>query len=315
MTELVGVIVGNYFLLECMAHEGLIETYRARPIDRGGCDVILRLFRPLFPNTAAFRDHFALEVEKVWRCQHPHILPLLEFGTGEELLYCVTAFPDTPSLEQLLHNSSDTTLPLTGIAHIMLQLCTTVQYIHEQHIVHGNIQPSSIYLNEDDTVWLAHFGMKRAYHPGEPLVVQIDEGNPYYTAPEQGLGMVCSASDIYALGILCYRLLTGTLPFQGETVEEVIVKHSGEDLPSLRSLRPDLPEAVEMVLHMALAKLPEQRFPTAGLFARALHAALTNEHDTALTALVPKQRITVQARRTGHNWPYTVPLFSATQSA
>src|SRR5947209_17048530 len=83
MPELAGVLVGNYFLLECLAREGMVETYRARPTTRGGYDVILRLFRPEFPDPTSFREHFAAEVEKVWRCHHERIQPLLEFRSEE----------------------------------------------------------------------------------------------------------------------------------------------------------------------------------------------------------------------------------------
>ena len=94
MAELAGVMVGNYFLLECLGREGMVETYRARPTTRGGFDVVLRLFRPPFPDPTAFQEHFASEVEKVWHCHHEHIQPLLEFGSGEDLLYTVSEFPE-----------------------------------------------------------------------------------------------------------------------------------------------------------------------------------------------------------------------------
>src|SRR5260370_7200550 len=93
MAELAGVTVGNYFLLECLGREGMVESYRARPTTRGGFDVILRLFRPPFPDLSAFQEHFASEVEKVWRCHHNHIQPLLEFFSVEQFLYIITAIP------------------------------------------------------------------------------------------------------------------------------------------------------------------------------------------------------------------------------
>src|SRR5207249_518066 len=145
MAELAGVLVGNYFLLECLAREGMVETYRARPTTRGGYDVILRLFRPAFPDPAAFREHFATEVEKLWRCSHEHIQPLLEFGTGDELLYCATLLTDSITLEEYLAQQHDLPLPL--VLQLITQLCSALQYAHEYDIVHGNIQPSSILIH------------------------------------------------------------------------------------------------------------------------------------------------------------------------
>src|ERR1017187_9898685 len=115
MTELAGVLVGNYFLLECLAREGIVETYRARPTTRGGCDVILRLFRPQFPDSTCFGEHFASEVEKVWRCHHEHIQPLLEFGTGEELLYSATLLTEAETLGHVLRRQQGQTLAVEPV--------------------------------------------------------------------------------------------------------------------------------------------------------------------------------------------------------
>src|SRR6266566_10129381 len=107
MVELAGVMVGNYFLLECLGREGMVETYRARPTTRGGSDVVLRLFRPPFPDPTAFQEHFASEVEKVWHCHHEHIQPLLEFGAGDDLLFSVTEFAEAETVEQVLQESEE----------------------------------------------------------------------------------------------------------------------------------------------------------------------------------------------------------------
>src|SRR5579859_108336 len=139
MAELAGVLVGNYFLLECLAREGMVETYRARPTNRGGYDVILRLFRPEFPDPAAFREQFAGEVEKVWRCHHEHMQPLLEFGAGDDLLYCATRIPEAETLEQFLKRQPERFLPVQLVLRLVTQLCDVLQYVHKQGIVHGNI--------------------------------------------------------------------------------------------------------------------------------------------------------------------------------
>ena len=146
MAELTGVTVGNYFLLECLGREGMIESYRARPTTRGGFDVVLRLFRPPFPDPTAFQEHFVSEVEKVWHCHHEHIQPLLEYGSGDELLFVVTEFPKDKTLEHILECGQDGELfeSLHEIVDSITQVCNALQYIHNRHIVHGNIQPSSL---------------------------------------------------------------------------------------------------------------------------------------------------------------------------
>src|SRR5947209_8183488 len=161
MAELAGVLVGNYFLLERLAREGMVETYRARPTTRGGYDVILRLFRPEFPDPTSFREHFATEVEKVWHCHHEYIQPLLEFGTGDELLYCATVIPEAETLEEYLRRWQEHYVPVSLVLRWMTQLCLALQYAHEHDIVHGNIQPTSILLCNEGDVLLTHFAMKR----------------------------------------------------------------------------------------------------------------------------------------------------------
>lgn len=297
MAELAGVLVGNYFLLECLLREGIVETYRARPTTRGGYDVVLRLFRPDFPDMTSFRENFATEVEKVWRCHHEHIQPLLEFGAGDDLLYCATLITDDETLEQYMQRQPEQLISVPMAVRFVTQLCAALQYAHDQGIVHGNIQPSSILIDHEENVFLTQFGMRRAYQTGEPLVPLIEEGNAAYVAPEQSLGMISPASDIYALGVLLYRLLSGRLPYIGESAGEIALKHTEEPIPSLRVLRPEISEALELVIRVALAKSPEGRFPSAAALAQALLSALMPDSGQIITPL-PERRIVVRARRT-----------------
>lgn len=345
MTELAGVMVGNYFLLECMEREGIVETYRARPTTRGGYDVLLRLFQPKFPDPTAFREHFATEVEKVWHCHHDHIQPLLEFGSGEELLYSVTMLPEEETLAQLLERRLDTCsslqrdfvssapsslapnesprliasnaedrvqggaqfLPLPLVLRFVTQLCAALQYTHEQGIVHGNVQPASILVRNEQDILLTNFSMKRAYQEGEPVVAQVQESNPSYSAPEQVAGMLCPASDIYAVGVLLYRLLAGRLPYEGESAGEIALKHANEPIPSLRELRPELPEELELVVRVALAKSPAARFSTAADLAQALLIAVSPDASQVIS-FMPERRIPVRSRRTPFTWTRALTL-------
>jgi serine/threonine protein kinase len=298
MLGLAGVTVGSYFLLECLGQEGMVETYRARPITRGGFDVVLRLFRPPFPDPSAFHEHFISEVEKVWRCHHEHIQPLVEYGAGDDLLFDVTQFTDYKTLEQVIEReeSEEIFMPIPQIVSIITQLCATLHYVHERHIVHGNIQPSSILIQPDQEILLTNFSLKHIYQEGDPLGAHIEEGNPAYIAPEQVIGMLTPASDIYAIAVLLFRLLTGYLPYDGVSSGEIALKHENEAIPSLRLLRPDLSESVELVVRVALAKIPEARFSSANALARALLAAITLD-STPIVSVKPQRRLAVHTRR------------------
>jgi eukaryotic-like serine/threonine-protein kinase len=314
MAELAGVMVGNYFLLECLGREGMVETYRARPTTKGGYDVVLRLFRPPFPDPTAFHDHFATEVEKVWRSHHEHIQPLLEFGTGAGLLYCATKWTETETLEQYLHRQQGQPIPVPFAVCVVTQLCAALEYAHEQGIVHGNIQPSSILVQDEEHVVLTNFAMKRAYQEHEPAVAQIEEGNPFYVAPEQAVGMLSPASDIYALGVLLYRLLAGRLPYGGENAGEIVMQHANEPIPSLRSLRPEVPESLELVVRVALAKSPAARFATAADFAKALVSGVLPGSPTGsqVVTATAQPRIAVRSRRTKFTWTRALSLLTLT---
>ena len=309
MAELAGVMVGNYFLLECLGREGMVETYRARPTTRGGYDVVLRLFRPQFPDPAEFHEHFASEVEKVWRCHHTHIQPLLEFGAGDGLLYTATLFSEEEMLAQRLERQQDGFLPIALVVRLVTQLCAALQYAHKHDIVHGNIQPSSILLRDEDNILLTNFGIKHAYQEGEPVVAQVEEGNHAYTAPEQVVGILSAASDIYAVGVLLFRLLGGRLPYDGESAGEVALKHANEPIPSLRELRPELPEALELVVRVALAKTPAARFPSADALAEALLAAVSPD-GPKIVAVPQQRRVNVTSRRTSFTWTRALSLLT-----
>lgn len=299
MAELAGVMVGDYFLLERLEREGSVETYRARPTTRGGCDVLLRIFRPTFPDTTGFQEHFMEEVEKVWRCRHEHIQPLVEFGAGDGLLYSVAEAVEAETLEQYLkrweREHPGAALPVPLVVGWTAQLCAALDYAHERGIAHGNIQPSSILVRGEDFALLTNFGMKRIAQEGDPAVAQVEEGNAGYVAPEQSVGLLSPASDIYAMGVLLYRLFSGQLPYQGGDAGEIALNHANEPIPSLRALCPDMPETVEMVVRVALAKTPAARFPTAGALSNALLAALVKDEPPAVVAttqtITPRRRV------------------------
>jgi serine/threonine protein kinase len=309
MTELVGVLVGQYFLLECLGREGIVETYRARPTTRGGYDVVLRLFRPQFPDPAEFHKHFAAEAEKVWRCHHEHIQPLLEFGVGDGLLYSATLLMQVETLEQFLERHGEEFLPIDLVLRLVTQLCAALQHTHEHGIVHGNVQPSSILMQHEEHVLLTNFSMRRAYQQNDSPVAHIEEGNPAYTAPEQSLGMLSPKSDIYALGVLLYRLLGGHLPYDGESPGEIALKHTEKPIPALRTLRPEVPEALEMVVRVALAKSPDARFPSAAALAQALLSAVVPAVSPIVTVL-PQRRIALKPRYSSLTWMRVSPMFA-----
>lgn len=274
MSDLEGVLLSDYLLLQCISKGGLADVYRARQQSEGNFEVAVKVYRPNYAQQESFRDYFMAEAEKVGQFDHPHILPCLEFGEGEGLLYAVIPYIATGTLDELLSRAGGKISPTQALP-IMQQVCSAVQYAHNHDVIHGNIKPSNIFVTNDGRMLLGDFGIARGYDGSQQSLTGIGWGTAEYTAPEQSLGVLRKASDIYALGVLLFRLLTGQTPFSGQTPVEVLLKHVRQPTPSARMSTPSISDAVDGVLHMALQKRADDRFASAEELSNAFFAAVT----------------------------------------
>ncbi len=158
---------------------------------------------------------------------------------------------------------------------IIQQLCNAVQYAHDHNVIHGNIKPTNVFVAADGHILLSDFGMARGFDDSQQSLTRIGWSSAEYAAPEQSLGVLRRASDIYSLGVLLFRILTGHLPFTGQTPVEVLLKHVRQPVPSARSLAPNISDAVDSVLRMAMQKRSDDRFASVEEFSNALLAAVT----------------------------------------
>src|SRR5690348_11426359 len=269
-----GVQLSEYLLLQCISRGGIADVYRARQTGEGNYEVAVKVFRPGFAQRESFREYFMAEAEKIGQFEHPNILPFLEFGEGEGLLYSVTPFVTTGTLEDLLRRVGGKFSAMQALP-IMQQLCSAVQYAHERDVIHGNIKPTNIFIAADGRMLLSDFGIVRGYDDTQQSLTRIGWGSAEYAAPEQSLGVLRRASDIYSMGVLLFRILTGEPPFTGQTPVEVLLKHVRQEAPSARSLDAHISDAVDGVLHMALQKRSDERFVSAEEFSTALVVAVS----------------------------------------
>jgi len=275
MSELLeGVMLSEYLLLQCISRGGIADVYRARQTSEGNYDVAVKIFRTGYAQRESFREYFMTEAEKISQFEHPNILPFLEFGEGEGLLYSVTPLVTTGTLEDLLRRVGGKLSAMQAL-QIMQQLCSAVQYAHEHDVIHGNIKPTNIFVAADSRMLLSDFGIVRGYDDSQQSLTRIGWGSAEYAAPEQSLGVLRRASDIYSLGVLLFRILTGEPPFRGQTPVEVLLKHVRQQAPSARSLDPNISDDVDGVLHMALQKRSDDRFASAEEFSNALTVAIS----------------------------------------
>jgi len=257
--------------------DGLKERYDIeRVLGRGGMAVVWlardrKLKRPvaikvLDPSVSARigAERFVREVRITAPLQHPNILPLLDSGTVDGIVYSVMPFVEGESLRDRLDHESP--LPVEEALLFAREIAEALDYAHQRGIVHRDVKPENILISNGAAV-IADFGIARATSlPGDPNLTSagVPLGTPAYMSPEQASGRaeVDGRSDVYALGCTLYEMLAGHLPFTG-TTEDVIRRHREDEPPSLLEARPELaPHVAELVMR-ALAKRPEERFTSA----------------------------------------------------
>ena len=223
------------------------------------------------------RERFTREIEIAAGLQHPNVLPLYESGSAGSLLYYVMRYVEGESLRDRLEREKQ--LPLDDAMAIVGEVADALAYAHSRGVVHRDIKPENILLSEGHAL-VADFGIARAIAVaggGRLTTRGIVVGTPAYMSPEQGSGRddVDGRSDLYALGCVVYEMLAGEPPFSGRTAQALIARHLQERPPSLRVVRPTVSLALQRVIEKALAKVPADRYPTAGQFVAALDAART----------------------------------------
>jgi serine/threonine-protein kinase len=249
--------------------------------------VAVKVLRPELAE-AIGPERFLREIEITARLAHPHILPLLDSGAANGLLYYLMPYVEGESLRQRL--ISEKQLSIEDALGITRDVADALAYAHCLGIIHRDIKPENILFEAGHAV-VSDFGIARAITAagGETLTeTGFVMGTPAYMSPEQTAGdyEVDGRSDIYALACVVYEMLAGEPPFTGPTPQAVLARHAVDPVPPLRTLRPRVPEAVDIAIEQALAKVPADRFLTAGLFAKALVSAPPAEKSIAVLPFV-----------------------------
>lgn len=261
--------LGQYHLIRHLAHGGMSDIYLAHD---GSAEQLYALKLVRRDVTENYR-HFRREMSILSELKHEHILPVFDYYDEEEgVAYYVTPYIEQGSLKERL---SDGPLSQEKAAQILAQVGDALQFIHEAGLVHRDVKPANILLDENDHVWLADFGLaKVADMPSDLTDTGCLIGTPYYLAPELLEEAATKSSDIYALGVVLYEMLTGAPPFTGQTPLAICWKHVYEPplLPSV--LNPTISAAVEQVILRALAKEPGERFASVRELVEAYQDAL-----------------------------------------
>ncbi|GIW08457.1 MAG: hypothetical protein KatS3mg060_3262 [Dehalococcoidia bacterium] len=281
--DLTGTTLGACELGEPIGRGGMATVYRA--VQRSlGRTVAVKVLPPYFQHDPTFLERFRREAAAIARLEHPHILTVHDFGEERGIAYLILEYVSGGSLRDA---TAGRPLPLPLVATIVQQLAEALDYAHGQGIVHRDLKPSNVLLHagpDGDALrrpWvkLADFGIAKLLGGESGLTDSgVGVGTPEYMSPEQAQGKpVDRRSDVYALGALTFELVTGRPPYAGETPISIVMQHLGAPVPSARTTSPQIPPAVDRVIQRALAKQPEDRYPTAGAFAEALAAAVAGQ--------------------------------------
>jgi eukaryotic-like serine/threonine-protein kinase len=221
------------------------------------------------------RERFLREIETAAQLQHPHILPVHDSGEAAGLLWYTMPFVEGESLRDRLRR--DTSVTVGEAVRLGREIAGALDHAHRKGVIHRDIKPENILLSDGQAL-VADFGIAhRSAAAGETLTqTGLSLGTPAYMSPEQALGdrTVDGRSDQYALGCLMFELVAGRPPYTGTTAQAVVSKHLTESVPALSTIRPEVPVGVSAAVQRAMAKAPDERFPTSGAFAEALAAGL-----------------------------------------
>jgi hypothetical protein len=272
MEDLTGRQLGPYQVVAPLGEGGMAAVFKAyQPgVERY---VALKVLPRHFAEEPEFAARFLREAKILAQLQHPHILPVFDYGQDEGYSYIVMPFVPSGTLTQSLAGRP---LPLSRIRQVITQLGDALHYAHRRSLVHRDIKPSNVLVDESGNCLLTDFGLARMVEDSVNLTATgTILGTPAYMSPEQGSGRSIDArSDIYALGIILYEMATGRVPYKAETPVAVVYMHVTGPLPLPRRVNPDLPESVERVILKALAKNPEDRYQTAHELTEALQRAI-----------------------------------------
>jgi len=280
ITDLIGHDVGRYHIIEQLGQGGMATVYKAYD-NRLERDVAIKFIRreSVPPDqVAAMLKRFEREAKSLAKLSHPNIVKVHDFGEYEGSPYLVMEYLHGGTLKA---RAGQAMAPVEAI-HWLLPMARALDYAHRRNIIHRDVKPANILITEDGEPMLTDFGIAKILESGEATLTGtgVGIGTPEYMSPEQCEGRnVDRRTDIYALGVVFYELVTGRKPFKADTPMAVVIMHINSPLPRPKDYVPDLPDEVEAALFKALAKNPDERYWDMGAFAAAMEDILRKAED------------------------------------
>lgn len=297
-------VLGNrYEIREKLGSGGMAVVYKGhdRLLDR---PVAIKILQDNIAADEATVRRFHQEAQAVARLSHPNIVATYDVGEEQGCHYLVMEYVSGHDLKELL-KERNTFSPAEAV-QVTRQICEALQHAHENGVVHRDIKPHNILITHGGRVKVTDFGLARAAAATEATITYPGTmlGSVHYLSPEQAKGKLAGKeADIYALGVVLYEMLTGVLPFQGDSPVSVAIKHVQDNPAPPRSIKPEIPAALEKVVLKAMQKDPGQRYQTAAAMEADLARALSNfagsegEDTQVLTGLAVEEEEEMPRRR------------------
>ncbi|HIS38339.1 MAG TPA: Stk1 family PASTA domain-containing Ser/Thr kinase [Candidatus Onthousia faecavium] len=266
------LINGRYEVIRSIGEGGMANVYLGydKILDR---NVAIKVLRGDLANDEKFVRRFQREALSASSLSHPNIVAMYDVGEDDGLYYIVMEYVEGKTLKQLLKKRGS--LTLSEAIDIMLQLTDGMAHAHDSYIVHRDLKPQNIMIEDDGQIKITDFGIAMALNSTQLTQTNSVMGSVHYLPPEQAAGKGATIkSDIYSMGIIFYELLTGELPFKGDSAVEIALKQMKEPLPDVHKLNNDIPQSIENIILKATAKNPKNRYDDA-----------KSMHDDLLTAL------------------------------
>ena len=294
-----GIIGGRYEILDRISEGGMATVFRARRLPDGEV-VALKVLREQFASDAEFVERFEREAKAVAALTHPHMVRVYDSGRDGDVHFIAMEYIEGEDLKAHIRRAGR--LDPQRAREIAAQVCEALEYAHAHGVIHRDVKPQNILLTPEGDVKVTDFGIARALSSATITQTGTVLGSVQYLSPEQARGRtVGRAADLYSLGVVLFEMVTGQLPFVGDSPIAVALAHVNQPPPPARSIVPDLPPPVEGIILLALAKSPGRRYRSAA----EMHGDLTGETElwsgvepqTLLEHTPPPTRLPVAARR------------------
>src|SRR5918996_3388848 len=282
---------GRYRIVRKLGSGGMANVYLAEDEELGR-RVAIKILNDRYANDDAFIERFRREAKSAASLSHPHIVSIYDRGEAEGTYYIAMEVIEGRSLKELLLTRGP--LPIVDAVHYARQILEALRFAHRHGIIHRDIKPHNCLVGEQG-LKVTDFGIAR-YGPSQMTEAGSIMGTAQYLSPEQARGApVTASSDLYSVGIVLYEMLTGRVPFTGDSAIEIAMKHLNDWPKPPSKIRPEIPEEIDQIVLRALAKAPEDRYQSAEEFIEDLErveAGLpvspeTSEAATALLTVAP----------------------------